>query len=186
MRHGSFKLSTLWGYVFWFFKYQNHYSLPWCGTIGTVSSLILFWFFSSGKEVLIRIMLYDTILVAWQQKRRIVGFSHTHTHTLHFTVKVCICCNIQFLFQRKLFWKRERKRRKSLSLSLSSKNYNLRSQIRQDYPLNLSILISGGKETNKDSLSNGEWSGKSSNLKSLGATSANCSLKKAVLGSLPA
>ena len=35
-------------------------------------------------------------------------------------------------------------------------------QIKQDYPLNLSILISGGKETNKDSLSNGEWSGKSS------------------------
>ena len=39
--------------------------------------------------------------------------------------------------------------------------------IRQDYPLNLSILISGGKETNKDSPSNGEWSGKSSSLKSL-------------------
>ena len=28
--------------------------------------------------------------------------------------------------------------------------------IRQDYPLNLSILLSGGKETNKDSPSNGE------------------------------
>ena len=42
----------------------------------------------------------------------------------------------------------------------------IRSQIRQDYPLNLSISISGGKETNKDSLSNGEWSGNSSNLKS--------------------
>lgn len=28
--------------------------------------------------------------------------------------------------------------------------------IRQEYPLNLSILISGGKETNKDSPSNGE------------------------------
>ncbi len=32
----------------------------------------------------------------------------------------------------------------------------LRSQIRQDYPLNLSISVSGGKETNKDSPSNGE------------------------------
>lgn len=32
----------------------------------------------------------------------------------------------------------------------------LRPEIRRDYPLNLSILISGGKETNKDSLSNGE------------------------------
>ena len=31
-----------------------------------------------------------------------------------------------------------------------------RPEIRRDYPLNLSILVSGGKETNKDSLSNGE------------------------------
>ena len=31
-----------------------------------------------------------------------------------------------------------------------------RPQIRRVYPLNLSILLSGGKETNKDSLSNGE------------------------------
>ncbi len=29
-------------------------------------------------------------------------------------------------------------------------------QISQDYPLNLSISVSGGKETNKDSPSNGE------------------------------
>jgi len=36
------------------------------------------------------------------------------------------------------------------------KTKTLRSQIRQDYPLNLSILISGGKETNKDSPSNCE------------------------------
>ena len=28
--------------------------------------------------------------------------------------------------------------------------------ISQEYPLNLSILLGGGKETNKDSLSNGE------------------------------
>ena len=32
-------------------------------------------------------------------------------------------------------------------------------QIRRDYPLNLSILLSGGKETNQDSLSSGERSG---------------------------
>ena len=31
-----------------------------------------------------------------------------------------------------------------------------RPQIRQDYPLNLSISISGGKETKQDSPSNGE------------------------------
>jgi hypothetical protein len=33
---------------------------------------------------------------------------------------------------------------------------SFRPQISQDYPLNLSISISGGKETNKDSPSNGE------------------------------
>lgn len=32
----------------------------------------------------------------------------------------------------------------------------LRSQIRCEYPLNLSISVSGGKETKKDSLSNCE------------------------------
>ena len=41
------------------------------------------------------------------------------------------------------------------------------SQIRRDHPLNLSISISGGKETNKDSPSNGERSGNSSSMKSL-------------------
>lgn len=39
--------------------------------------------------------------------------------------------------------------------------FRLRPQIRRDYPLNLSILLSGGKETNKDSLSSGERRGKS-------------------------
>ena len=37
----------------------------------------------------------------------------------------------------------------------------LRPQIRRDDPLNLSILLSGGKETNKDSPSSGERRGKS-------------------------
>ena len=36
------------------------------------------------------------------------------------------------------------------------KKYLLWSQIRQDNPLNLSISVSGGKETNQDSPSNGE------------------------------
>ncbi|GMJ15795.1 hypothetical protein HRI_005248700 [Hibiscus trionum] len=36
-----------------------------------------------------------------------------------------------------------------------------RPQVRRDYPLNLSISISGGKETYKDSLSNGERTGNS-------------------------
>ena len=56
-------------------------------------------------------------------------------------------------------------------------NFFFWPQIRQDYPLNLSILISGGKETNKDSPSNGEWSGISSNLKSVLFTTPNCSLE---------
>ena len=56
-------------------------------------------------------------------------------------------------------------------------NFYIWPQIRQDYPLNLSILISGGKETNKDSPSNGEWSGASSNLKSALLATPNCSLE---------
>jgi len=36
----------------------------------------------------------------------------------------------------------------------------------KDNPVNLSILITGGKETKRDILSNGEWKGWSSNLKS--------------------
>lgn len=51
-------------------------------------------------------------------------------------------------------------------------------QLKQDHLLNLSILISGGKENNSDSPSNGEWTGKSSDLKS-GSRSKdfpNCSL----------
>ena len=61
--------------------------------------------------------------------------------------------------------------------SFSSENSWFWPQIRQDYPLNLSILISGGKETNKDSPSNGEWSGTSSNLKSALLATPNCSLE---------
>jgi hypothetical protein len=37
--------------------------------------------------------------------------------------------------------------------------YRPRPQVRRDYPLSLSISISGGKETYKDSLSNGERTG---------------------------
>ena len=40
--------------------------------------------------------------------------------------------------------------------SLRVADLNTWSQIRQDDPLNLSISVSGGKETNKDSPSNGE------------------------------
>lgn len=52
-------------------------------------------------------------------------------------------------------------------LLLSAHFCTVGPQIRRDYLLNLSISISRGKETNKDSPSNGERSGKSSSLKSL-------------------
>lgn len=39
--------------------------------------------------------------------------------------------------------------------------------IKFDYPVNLSILLTGGKETNWDSLSKGDWIEKSSKLKSI-------------------
>ena len=41
-------------------------------------------------------------------------------------------------------------------LLVAATNFHFRPQIGRDYPLNLSISLSGGKETNKDSLSNGE------------------------------
>jgi hypothetical protein len=44
----------------------------------------------------------------------------------------------------------------------------LRPQVRRDYPLSLSISISGGKETYKDSPSSGERTGKSPALESVG------------------
>ena len=44
-----------------------------------------------------------------------------------------------------------------------------RPQVRRDYPLSLSISISGGKETYKDSLSNGERTGNSPALESGGS-----------------
>ena len=49
-------------------------------------------------------------------------------------------------------------------------NHQTEPQIRRDHPLHLSLSISGGKETNKDSISNCERSGKSSTLKSLADT----------------
>ena len=45
--------------------------------------------------------------------------------------------------------------------SRTTSTFRLRPQIRRDNPLNLSILLSGGKETNQDSLSSGERRGKS-------------------------
>ena len=51
--------------------------------------------------------------------------------------------------------------------SLFKKYLNSAPEVKQDHPLNLSISVSGGKETNKDCLSSGEWTGKSSKWKSV-------------------
>jgi hypothetical protein len=40
--------------------------------------------------------------------------------------------------------------------NVGSRVLEIRSQMKREYPLNLSISLSGGKETNKDSPSNGE------------------------------
>src|SRR5690349_24369379 len=48
-----------------------------------------------------------------------------------------------------------------------------RPQVERQYPPNLSILISGGKETNRDSLSSGERSGRSPSSES-GRASSPC------------
>jgi hypoxanthine phosphoribosyltransferase len=42
------------------------------------------------------------------------------------------------------------------SWSETETHIEIRSQVKRDYPLNLSILIRGGKENNHDTLSNGE------------------------------
>nr|POE44896.1 hypothetical protein CFP56_77942 [Quercus suber] len=46
-------------------------------------------------------------------------------------------------------------------LRIASATLPTRPQVKRDYPLSLSISISGGKETYKDSLSNGERTGNS-------------------------
>ena len=43
-----------------------------------------------------------------------------------------------------------------LSDNYGSMSFAMQPELSRDYPLNLSISLSGGKETNKDSLSNGE------------------------------
>jgi hypothetical protein len=45
--------------------------------------------------------------------------------------------------------------------SSPTQQLKLRPELRQEHPLNLSISISGGRETNQDSPSNGERTGKS-------------------------
>ena len=61
----------------------------------------------------------------------------------------------------------------SLAHARGSSTLLLWPHLRQDYPLNLSILISGGKENNCDFLSNGEWNGNSPALNCLSLIARN-------------
>ena len=45
---------------------------------------------------------------------------------------------------------------RSVKKILTRFHHHMGPEIKQEDPLNLSILLGGGKETNKDSLSNGE------------------------------
>ena len=99
----------------------------------------------------------------------------THHHSTHIEhilfgvcVRVCVCARVSSPPPSSFFF----------LLSSSFFFSGLWPRLRQDYPLNLSILLSGGKETNKDSLSNGEWSGNSSSLKPKYFHISGCSIKK--------
>ena len=74
---------------------------------------------------------------------------------------------LKLLTKRSLFRSDFVELKACLSKFISNFYLQMASEIKQDYPLNLSISVSGGKETNKDCLSNGEWTGKSSNCKSM-------------------
>ena len=68
--------------------------------------------------------------------------SYTCVWVEQFFYKFCFDSRAHFEFECSSFW----------------------PQIRREHSLNLSILLSEGKENNNDSLSNGEWTGKSSVL----------------------
>ncbi|KAL0746015.1 hypothetical protein Bca101_101484 [Brassica carinata] len=61
--------------------------------------------------------------------------------------------------------------------ALDDPKSSTRPQVRRDHPLSLSISISGGKETNKDSLSNGERTGRAQ-LENRTPSRSNCSPEK--------
>lgn len=68
--------------------------------------------------------------------------------------------------------------KKNPSPSSSSHSPKLRPRVGREHPLDLSISLSGGKETNRDPLSNGERSGESSGLESGGPRAfPNCGLE---------
>jgi len=83
---------------------------------------------------------------------------------------------------RKRHRRRDRTSTSSVGTSLGwclPPHHSRRPQFRRDYPLNLSILIRGGKETNKDSVSSGERTRKSPALNPpVRAAGGKCSVRE--------
>ena len=71
--------------------------------------------------------------------------------------------------------------RPSVCSQMESTNPKNRPEFRQEHPLNLSISISGGQETNQDSPSSGERTGISPSRESPSASSENCGLSRPLL-----
>ena len=107
----------------------------------------------SVSDALARYRIDQCFASAFTSERRGVGYPR-----LFHGREVGMTC---WGFERKVPQLKKRRRVTSLTF------FVIRSELGWEDPLNLSILFSGGKETNKDSLSNGEWSGNSSILKSL-------------------
>lgn len=124
-------------------------------------------------------LVYKNVVYVWN------GVIHLYTHKKNFIVYTVIthekslsypCCimmvnihTIEFMCTCMCY-----------NIPCSSWNYFIHSfqaEVKLEYLLNLSILISKGKEINWDCLSNGEWTGKSSLLKRVGFTSdMHCSI----------
>lgn len=90
--------------------------------------------------------------------------------------------NCIFFFERKrtiLKWSRiewEEIKKKELMIFLLNILYWKSNQINKDNPLNLNILLSGGKESNNDSCSNGEWRRNKCKIE-ISAPGLNCSFQ---------
>ena len=71
-------------------------------------------------------------------------------------VTATACTDPRVLRPGSLRWRLQSLRPVRSSSRVDRLQLNSRPEIRQGYPPNLSILISGGKENNSDTLSNGE------------------------------
>ena len=115
------------------------------------------------------VLLPSQLVLRYNSLEQLLPTSDVNTDLRGLLFYVCLVWRHLYCFQRT--------RCVSRSCNVAFKCYNrlelhmrfeseFWSEMKRDNPLNLSILIRGGKETNKDSPSNGEWSGKSSIWKS--------------------